>query len=81
MDWDMDWDAGPDEDSCGGDGGDDGGGCFLTTAIVERRGVEADDGPTLTALRAFRDGYMMQTAKDIRTGTGSAPASTAPSRR
>ncbi len=33
------------------------GGCFLTTAIVERRG-EADDGPTLTALRAFRDGWM-----------------------
>ena len=65
MDWDMDWDDGPDEDSCGdggGDGGDDGG-CFLTTAIVERRGVEADDGPTLTALRAFRDGYMMQTAR------------------
>ena len=40
------------------DGNDDaGGGCFLTTAIVERRG-EADDGPTLTALRAFRDGWL-----------------------
>ena len=49
----------------GGDGedGDDGGDCFLTTAVVERRGVEADDGPTLTALRGFRDGYMMQTPK------------------
>ena len=35
--------------------------CFLTTAVVERRGAEADDGPTLTALRRFRDGYMMQT--------------------
>ena len=39
------------------------GGCFLTTAIVERRGIEADDGPTLTALRRFRDGYMMKTPK------------------
>ena len=46
----------------GGGSGGGGGFCFLTTAIVERRG-EADDGPTLTALRAFRDGYMMQTAK------------------
>ena len=49
----------------GGSGSASGGGggfCFLTTAIVERR-CEADDGPTLTALRAFRDGYMMQTAK------------------
>jgi hypothetical protein len=38
-----------------------GGGCFLTTAIVERRG-EADDGPTLTALRDYRDGYMTDRA-------------------
>ncbi len=51
------------EDDGYGDGGgnsDDAGGggiCFLTTAIVERRG-EADDGPTLTALRNFRDGWM-----------------------
>ena len=36
--------------------------CFLTTAVVERRG-EADDGSTLTALRGFRDGYMMETAE------------------
>ena len=36
--------------------------CFLTTAVVERRG-EADDGPTLQALRGFRDGYMMETAE------------------
>ena len=43
----------------GGDGGGGRGGCFLTTAIVEQRG-EADDGPTLTTLRAFRDGYMAQ---------------------
>ena len=50
-----------------GDGGDgdagDGGACFLTTAIIERRGIEADGGPTLTALRRFRDGYMMKTPK------------------
>ena len=31
--------------------------CFLTTAVVERRG-EADDGPTLTLLRTFRDGWL-----------------------
>ena len=48
----------------GGDGNaGDGGACFLTTAIVERRGIEADGGPTLTALRRFRDGYMMRTPK------------------
>ena len=29
----------------------------MTTAIVARRG-EADDGPTLSTLRAFRDGWM-----------------------
>jgi len=44
-----------DNDSGGGSSG--GGGCFLTTAIVEQRG-EADDGPTLTKLRNFRDTYM-----------------------
>ena len=50
--------------SGGGDGGGGGGsGCFLTTAIVEWRGIEADGGPTLTALRRFRDGYMMKTPK------------------
>ena len=50
-------------DSGGGDGGGgDGGGCFLTTAVVELRG-EPDGGPTLTALRAFRDGYMTRTAE------------------
>jgi len=32
--------------------------CFLTTAIVRRRG-EADDGPTLTALSMLRDNYLM----------------------
>jgi len=31
--------------------------CFLTTAIVERRG-EADNGETLTKLRTFRDTFM-----------------------
>ena len=43
-------------------GGSDDGGCFLTTAVAERRG-EADDGPTLSALRRFRDGYMTRTAE------------------
>ena len=46
-----------DNDSGGGSSGGGGGPCFLTTAIVERRG-EADDGPTLTKLRNFRDTYM-----------------------
>ncbi|WP_419738571.1 CFI-box-CTERM domain-containing protein [Ruegeria sp.] len=41
----------------GGSSGDGDGGCFLTTAIVARRG-EADDGPTLSTLRAFRDGWL-----------------------
>ena len=62
----ADGDAGAGGDACGGDGGDSDagdGGCFLTTAIVERRGIEADGGPTLTALRRFRDGYMMKTPK------------------
>ena len=40
-----------------GGAGKSGGGCFLTTAIVDRRG-EADDGPTLSKLRNFRDTYM-----------------------
>ena len=39
------------------DNNDNKGGCFLTTAIVALRG-EADDGPTLTLLRQFRDTYM-----------------------
>ena len=56
---------GPDDGTCGppgnGGGGGNSGGCFLTTAIVERRGTEPDDGPTLTALRRFRDGYMHET--------------------
>ena len=48
---------------CGCDpgGGGPGGTCFLTTAIVHRLGVESDDGPTLMALRAVRDGYMTET--------------------
>ena len=46
----------------GGDGGGGDGGCFLTAAVVELRG-EADGGPTLSALRAFRDGYMARTAE------------------
>ncbi len=58
---DVDDDAGfGDDDTDGdesGDGGDDS--CFLTTAVVERRSDEGDDGPTLATLRQFRDGYMM----------------------
>ena len=62
-------DGGPGDGTCGapGDGpgsggpGNGGGGCFLTEAVVHHRSLEADDGPTLTALRAFRDGYMQQT--------------------
>lgn len=47
----------------GDDGGDDGGVCFLTTAVCEIRG-EPDDGPTLTALRKFRDTYMRERHPD-----------------
>ena len=44
------------------DNGDGGGGgpCWLTTAVVGMRG-EADNGPTLTALRNFRDGWLAST--------------------
>ena len=58
---------GPGDGTCSGpgvgpgSGGGNGGGCFLTEAVVEHRGLETDDGPTLTALRAFRDGYMQET--------------------
>lgn len=34
-------------------------GCYITTAACEAMG-EADDGPTLTALRSFRDRFMTQ---------------------
>ena len=56
---------GPGEGTCGdasvgpgAGGGNGGGGCFLTESVVGHRGAEADDGPTLTVLRDFRDGYM-----------------------
>lgn len=45
----------------GNGNGGSGGGCYFTTAVVEQRGDEPDDGPTLTALRDFRDSYMMET--------------------
>ncbi len=45
----------------GNGNGNGGGGCYFTTAVVEQRGDEPDDGPTLTALRQFRDTYMMET--------------------
>lgn len=40
--------------------GDSSGGCYLTTACVEYKGLP-DDCRELTALRAFRDGYMVRT--------------------
>lgn len=40
------------------------GACFLTTAIVDRRG-EADDGPTLTKLRKFRDTYLRNMPTEV----------------
>ncbi len=49
--------------SDGTPGGDSG--CFLTTAVIGQRG-EADDGPTLTVLREFRDGYMTATPEGRR---------------
>ena len=49
-----------------------GGGCFLTTAVVRRRG-ESEDGPTLTALRAFRDTYMQETPDETRRGRAVPP--------
>ncbi len=45
----------PDDDNGGG-----GSPCWLTTAVVEMRG-EADNGPTLTALREFRDDWLSST--------------------
>ena len=48
--------GGADGGGGGGDGGD--GGCFLTTAATQMG--EADDGPTLSTLRQFRDGYMRE---------------------
>lgn len=45
-----------------GGGGSGGGGCYITTAVVEWRGAEADDGPTLTAFRRFRDGWVAKSA-------------------
>ena len=38
--------------------------CFLTTAIVERRG-ESDNGPTLTKLRDFRDTYLVSLPNEV----------------
>ena len=55
---------GPGDADKGGSAGSSGGGCFLTTAIVDRRG-EADDGPTLTKLRNFRDTYMAAIPSDV----------------
>ena len=59
----LDVDADPGFDDGDGGDGDGGGSCFLTTAIVHKKGLEADDGPTLTALRQFRDTYMQEDAE------------------
>lgn len=50
------------EDGATDDGTESADDCFLTTAIVEFRGTEGDSGPTLTKLRQFRDGFMMETS-------------------
>ena len=57
---------GPGDGTCPAPGvgpgaGNGSGGCFLTESVVGARGIETDDGPTLTALRTFRDGYMQRT--------------------
>jgi len=46
------------------DESNDSGGCFITTAIVEKKG-EADDGETLTKLRKFRDEYMVDKPEEV----------------
>lgn len=51
------------------------GGCYLTTACVEHKGL-ADDCDELTTLRSFRDGYMCnmeQERKDIEEYYRTAP--------
>ncbi|MCY3875145.1 MAG: hypothetical protein OXF88_12740 [Rhodobacteraceae bacterium] len=49
-----------DNDNDDSDDGDSGGGCFLTTAVIDLRG-ETDKGPTLSILREFRDGWLAET--------------------
>ena len=55
--WEKASDAGESKTSSGGG--------FLKTAIVEHRG-EADNGPTLTKLRHFRDTYLSQYPEEIK---------------
>lgn len=58
-----------------GSGQQSGGGCYITTAAM--LGAEADDGPTLTALRRFRDAIMAPRddwRADIATYYATAPA-------
>ncbi len=60
----AEWEAASGKDgSSGAQAGS--GGCFLTTAIVEHRG-EADDGPTLTKLRNFRDTYLVDYPEEVK---------------
>ena len=54
-----------DKEDKGDDSSSSDGSCFLTTAVVEHRG-EADDGPTLTKLRNFRDTYLKNFPEEIK---------------
>ena len=57
-------DAMADAEAQESDEANDSGGCFITTAVVEKKG-EADDGETLTKLRKFRDEYMADKQEEV----------------
>jgi len=59
-DFDVDMSTSKSESS--DDSGDTG--CFITTAIVEKKG-EADDGETLTKLRKFKNEYMADKQEEV----------------
>jgi len=61
-DFDIDDTKNKSDDTGNTDGGDTG--CFITTAIVEKKG-EADDGETLTKLRKFRNEYMADKQEEV----------------
>ena len=61
-DFDVDMSTSKSDDTGNNDGGDTG--CFITTAIVEKKG-EADDGETLTKLRKFRNEYMADKQEEV----------------
>ena len=64
--YDDDFDIGDTKNKSDDTGNTDGGdtGCFITTAIVEKKG-EADDGETLTKLRKFRNEYMADKQEEV----------------